>query len=215
MEYLWINKNNNKNLILIFNGWAMNETPFKHLKSSNFDVLTVYDYRSLDFDFSKFGFEKYEKKYLICWSMGVFCANKFKNILDLFDKKIAINGTFQIVSDDFGIPKKIYHITAKLLNENSREKFIKNMFKNGTINPNITITREIKELQEELFKIAELELKDETDYDKIIISSDDRIIPSKNQINFWKAKGKENKIQIINSTHCPFEMYSSFEEIIC
>ena len=72
MQYFWLNqKKENKKLILFFNGWGMNEAPVNHLKNDDFDVLILFDYRNFDFDFNQFDFSKYEKKYLICWSMGV------------------------------------------------------------------------------------------------------------------------------------------------
>ena len=212
MKYFWLNKKNNKNLIVFFNGWAMNETPVKHLKTDGFDILFLFDYRNLDFNFLEFDFSKYEKKYLICWSMGVFAANNFINTFNNFDYKVAINGTNKIVDDDFGIPEKIYKITAKFLNEDSLDKFIKNMFKGGKLNPEITITRSIGELREELFEIQKKSFSSEIKFDKAIISNDDRIIPTKNQLNFWKNKAE---IDLIESTHCPFKNYSNWQDFIC
>lgn len=214
MQYFWLNKNeNNKKLILFFNGWAMNETPLKHLECEDYDVLVLFDYRDLNFDFEKFDFSKYEKKYLICWSMGVYVSNLFKTYLEGFDKKIAINGTAKIIDDNFGIPKKIYNITVKFLNEDSCDKFIKNMFDNGKLNPEITITRKLNELKDELINIQKLELYDYLKFDYALISDNDRIIPSKNQMAYWNLYNTQ--IKEINSTHCPFELYSKWTEILC
>ena len=213
MQYFWLNnKKENKKLILFFNGWAMNETPVKHLKSDDFDVLVLFDYRNLDFDLSQFDFSKYELKYLICWSMGVYASNLFKKYLQDFDKKIAINGTTKIIDDNFGIPEKIYKITIKLLNEDSCDKFIKNMFDNGKLNPEITITRELSELKEELISIQKINLKEELNFNLAIISNNDKIVPTKNQIDFWQYK---TKIKQIDSTHCPFEKFKSWMELLC
>lgn len=215
MKHLWLNKNNNKNLILFFNGWAMNETAVKHLDCSNYDILMVSDYRKIDFDFSNFDFSKYEKKYLIAWSMGVYVSNLYKKELLNFDKKIAINGTNKIIDDDFGIPKKVYKVTVKYLNEDSKDKFILNMFKGGAdrLNPAIKINRPLEELKEELIEIQKIEIKETLDFDKIIISKDDRIVPTKNQINFYQSLNKN--YEFIESTHCPFEIYSSWNDLIC
>ncbi|MBQ7287984.1 MAG: DUF452 family protein [Candidatus Gastranaerophilales bacterium] len=213
MQYFWLNKKDeNKKLILFFNGWAMNETPVQHLKNDDFDVLVLFDYRDVDFNLAQFNFSKYDEKYLVCWSMGVYVANLFKKDLFDFDKKIAINGTTSIIDDNFGIPEKIYKITVKLMNEDSCDKFIKNMFDNGKLNPNITITRSLAELKEELISIQKIELKEELAFDKAIISELDRIVPTKNQLNFWQNK---TKIEKINSTHCPFEIYSKWTDLIC
>lgn len=211
MQYFWLNKKDNKKLVLIFNGWGMNETPFKHLNCNDYDVLIVFDYRNIDFDFSIFNFEKYKEKYLICWSMGVYISGLFKNILNKFNKKTAINGTTSIVSNDFGIPEKIYNATIKFLNEDTKDKFIKNMFNGGKLNPKITITRNLDELKDELIKIKELKIADSVCFDRVIISDNDKIIPSKNQINFWNKKAP---YEIISSTHCPFDLYKNIEELL-
>ena len=115
MQYFWLNKKDeNKKLILFFNGWAMNETPVQHLKNDDFDVLVLFDYRDVDFNLAQFDFSKYDEKYLVCWSMGVYVANLFKKDLIDFDKKIAINGTTSII-DDKGI--EIKHFEDSLINE--------------------------------------------------------------------------------------------------
>ena len=212
MQYFWLNKTKENNKLIVFlNGWGMNETPVKHLKYNDFDVLILFDYKNLEFNFKEFEFDKYEKKYLISWSMGVYVASLFKNVFNSFDKKIAINGTTKIIDDDFGIPKKIYNITTKYLNEESRDKFIKNMFDNGKLNPNITITRELPELKDELISIQKIVLKDELGFDTAIISKNDKIVPYKNQLNFWQNKAL---IKEINATHCPFEEYSAWSELL-
>ncbi len=210
MDYFWLNKKNNDKLILIFNGWGMNETPFKHLLCENYDVLIFSDYKNFNLDLKTFNFDKYSKKYLLAWSMGVYTSGLFYETLNKFDRKIAINGTGKIVDDNFGIPNRIYDVTVKFLNETSLDKFIKNMF-NNKLNPEITITREIEDLREELIKIKNLKIEKLLDFDKVIISTLDRIIPSKNQINFWKNK---TEIIKITSTHCPFNQFKTFEEIL-
>lgn len=213
MQYFWLKKSDeNKKLILFFNGWAMNETPINHLCADDYDILILFDYRNIDLDLSQFDFSKYDEKYLVCWSMGVYVACLFKDELKSFNKKIAINGTTKIIDDNYGIPEKIYKITVKFLNEDSCDKFIKNMFDNGRLNPNITITRTLKELKEELILIQKILLQDELSFDLAIVSDNDRIVPTKNQINFWQDK---SKIKLINSTHCPFEKFKNWSDLLC
>lgn len=212
MQFKWLNKENNKNLILFLNGWAMNESAVANLEKDGFDILMLSDYRNVDFGLTQFDFEKYDKKYLVCWSMGVYVSNLFKEELDKFDKKIAINGTNKIIDNDFGIPEKIYKVTTKFLNESSLDKFIKNMFDAGNLNPSIIITKSVEELREELISIQKIELSEELKFDYALISNDDRIVPTKNQIAFWQNKAP---YKLINSTHCPFEIFKSWREIIC
>lgn len=213
MQYFWLNKQeNNKNLIVFFNGWAMNETPVKHLKCDDYDVLVLFDYRNLNFNLNRFDFSKYDKKHLICWSMGVYAANLFYQDLINFDSKTAINGTTKIIDNNFGIPEKIYKVTVKFLNEDSLDKFINNMFNKGKLNPEITITRTLEELKEELISIQKIELKEELKFDKAIISNNDRIVPTKNQINFWQDRAEFEEVE---GTHCMFENYKSWKELLC
>ncbi len=213
MQYFWLNKqDNNKKLIVFFNGWAMNQTPVEHLKKENYNILVLFDYRSFDLDLSIFEFDKYDKKYLIAWSMGVMVCNLFNEYLSSFDKKIAINGTAKIVDNEFGIPSKIYKVTTRYLNEKSKEKFIKNMFQGGILNPNIKITRNIEELKQELVSIENLRIDCELKFDKAIVSTLDRIIPAQNQLAFWSNRAE---IEQIDSTHCPFESYNSWQDLLC
>ena len=216
MEYQWLNKKEENNkLIVFFNGWAMNETPVSHLASENYDILMFFDYRKLNDIISTLDLTKYVEKNLVAFSMGVYAANKFAKILNSFDRKVAVNGTNKIVDNNFGIPEKIYKITVKFLNEDSLDKFIKNMFKGGEINPEIKITRTLEELKEELIEIQKITFEDEIKYDKALISNDDRIIPTKNQVAFWKNWGNGAKFEIIDGTHCPFKNYNSWREILC
>lgn len=213
MEYIWLNKKeDNKKIIIFFNGWGMNETPVKHLKASDSDVLMLFDYRDFNFNLSQFDLSKYEKKYLICWSMGVYASCLFYDFLNDFDKKIAINGTTKIIHNDYGIPEKIYKVTVKFLNEDSCDKFIKNMFDNGKLNPNITITKTLPELKEELISIQNIKLDKELNFDKAFVSLNDKIVPAKNQINFWNNK---TKIEEISATHCPFEEFEQWADLLC
>jgi len=126
MKYKWLNKNdNNREVIIFFNGWGMDDCVIKHLDSENYNILMFYDYNDLVFDFKSFDFDLYAKRYLIAWSMGVMVATNF----------------------------------------------------------------DIK-------------------YDKIILSSDDKIIPTKNQIAFWGIKPN------IDSGHAPFNHFKKWSELL-
>ena len=63
MKYKWLNKKNNKKVILFFNGWGMDDSVVKHLNPEDYDVIMYYDYNSLDADFSPV--ENYFEKYCI------------------------------------------------------------------------------------------------------------------------------------------------------
>ncbi len=213
MKSYWLNKKEeNDKLILFLNGWGMNETPVKHLKCEDYDVLILYDYNDFAFDFSGLNFSKYREKNLIAWSMGVYVSNMFKNIFSDFNKKIAINGTNKMIDNQFGIAKKIYDITIKLFNNKTCEKFIQNMFDDDKIPNYITISRPLENLKNELVAIKEISLKENLSFDFALVSLSDKIISSKNQLAFWENK---TIIKKINSSHCPFELFSKWSDLLC
>jgi len=209
MESLWLNKKNNKNLIVFFNGWAMTETIVSHLEYGDNDILMFYDYRKLDIE--NFNFSRYKNKFLVAWSMGVYITNLFYDKLKDFNKKIAVNGTFFPIDNNYGIIEKIYNLTVNNFNEASCKKFVRRMF----INKELIFNRTIQELKDELVSIKQYtttSLQKTLQYNKVIISLKDKIIPTKNQINFWKDK--DVIIENIDCGHYPFGIFNSWNEII-
>lgn len=207
----YLRDNASKNLIVFFCGWAMDEKPFKKLQVNDFDVLFVFDYSDLTLDFD---FSKYEKKVLLAFSYGVFITS----IIELpdFDLKIAINGTLKPIDKDFGIATKIFDLTLNSITEESMRKFYSRMFDREE-DYNFFLEnlpqRDAKGCKKELAKIKEYyeNYKDnEFSYDKVIISDDDKIIPTKSQLNFWQGVGIKN----VNSNHFLFYKFKSFNEII-
>ena len=201
MKINWLNKNNNSKLIVFFNGWGMDERVIKHLSYNDYDVLTICDYNKIepiDFDFSK-----YSGKNLICWSMGVFIANLFYEQFNEFDNIIAINGTQKPIDDNYGIPTTIYNLTVDNFNDLSCAKFMQKV--STSIEPS---GRSTEELKEELIAIRDLKVDNYLTFNKAIISTKDRIIPSKNQMNFWK------NAQVIDGAHYIFDKYTSWDELI-
>ena len=74
MKYEWLNRENNSEIIVFFNGWGMDENIVSHLDFDGYDVLMFYDYNSLETDFDFSLLNKYSKRYLTAWSMGVMIA---------------------------------------------------------------------------------------------------------------------------------------------
>ena len=203
MEYKWLNKKNNKNLIIFFNGWGMDESIVNHLEFENNDLLMFYDYNSLDTNFDFSLLEIYKNKYLIAWSMGVMTATLFE--ID-YVSKTAINGTLKPIDDKYGIPKRIYDLTLKGFSEKSAEIFIKNMFSEPVKLP--IIKRSTENQKSELEALTHYSSNFNFKYDRIILSSEDKIIPTKNQIAFW---GTEPNIK---SGHAPFNHFGKWSELL-
>ncbi len=211
MNFVWLNKDEkNSSLIVFFNGWGFDETAVKHLGTDGFDVLALFDYRNFEMNFEQFSFEKYDKKYLIAWSMGVYVSNLFKPEFDCFDRKIAINGTQKMIDDEFGIPKRIYNLTLSRFNEQSSKKFVQNMF-NGEVDGSVKPKRSTDDLKAELESINNIVLKDFLKFDKAFISTEDKIVPSKNQIDYWLNR---TSTQLLSAPHYPFYQFSEWKELL-
>ena len=128
MEKVWINRQNAPELLLFFNGWGMDEKPFKHLETSkDLDVLMVYDYTNLDnaHDLCN-DFADYKSVHLVAWSLGVFVAAKVLAGIKFASTK-AINGTLMPIDENEGIAPIIFQGTIDSWGEVARIKFNRRM----------------------------------------------------------------------------------------
>lgn len=211
MKYKWITKNyKNDNLIYFFNGWGMDENVLNILKKPlDTDILMFYDYQNLDINNDVFDeCLKYKNKYLISWSMGVMISTIFAHKLGKLNKKIAINGTIKPIDDNYGILKKIYDLTISNFNELSCKKFFQRMFVNN-LNINLPI-KPLDELKNELICLKNYKGDENFSFDLVYISEYDKIITSKNQLNFWNNRNE--KIVMLNCGHFPFFNFKSLNE---
>ncbi len=231
MQSHWLNKQNNDKLIIFFTGWSFDYKPFEFLDYEDFDVLILYDYnlnpRPLRerekfvnelCEFTNLG-EGYKQYYLIAWSMGVFMAYQMRNELPKFNKKIAINGTPFPVDDEFGIPQKPFLLTLRHAKTGLEGKFYQNIFdkpeefeRYQTAPVERSIENREQELKTLYAKIKETDKTYETYYDKALVSNNDKIIPTKNQLNFWQNKVP---VEILESGHFPYYNFKSWNEILC
>lgn len=210
MQYYWINKKGNKKLTVFFNGWGMDEKSVQHMDSADFDIVVFFDYRNTDTDENIFDeINKYKEVYVAGWSMGVMMSTLFENKINDIISKIAIAGTPVPIDDKFGIPTKIYNLTANNFNDLSKKKFLRNMF---AVDNSKFINRTTEELKEEL--IAQKSYKAiETSFTKAIIPTSDKVIPTQNQFNYWEKK-PDTKIQTVECGHYPFFAIRNWSEII-
>lgn len=229
MKSYWLNKQNNKKLIVFFAGWSFDEKPFKSNfgnidflshDCTEYDVLMVYDYNEISAPKElKICLKNYEKKYLISWSMGVFTAYLFKDLFANFECKIAINGTVTPVDNEFGIPVKMFELTLKHAEKGLEGKFYQNVFLNENdfeIYSKTPVQRSIENRVSELENLYELikntNINYEKFYDFAIVSDFDKIIPPKNQIASHKKNNTPTKS--LPYGHFPFYNFSSWDEII-
>lgn len=219
MKSCWLNKQDNKNLIVFFTGWSFDEKPFFKLGCSNSDVLFIYDYNDLSVPNELLKLSNYTNKTLITWSMGVYVAYLLKDLFKDFETKVAINGTVTPVDNDCGIPIKMFELTLKHAAKGLEGKFYQNLFTDekhfGLYMQNPverSIENRVSEL-ENLYKQIKTSVSDyEKFYDFSIVSEFDKIIPAKNQI----ASHQKNNVPIVtlNCGHFPFYEFSSWDEII-
>lgn len=215
MQYHWLNKQNNEKLIIFFAGWSFDFKPFEFLDCKDYDVLFVYDYNEIS---ELPTIENYSEKYLISWSMGVFTAYLLRENFKDFDKKIAINGTPYPVHDEFGIPYKPFLLTLRHAKTGLEGKFYRNIFlqeeefeKYSNTPVERTIENRENELKSLYEKIKSTEIIYEKFYDFALISNFDKIIPTKNQINFWQTNAPYKALE---SGHFPFYNFKSWKDIL-
>lgn len=219
MKSYWLNKQNNKKIIVFFAGWSFDETPFKFLDCSDYDVLFIYDYNEISNLPELTNFNNYEEKNLICWSMGVFAAYLLKDLFKDFNLKIAINGTITPVHNEYGIPVKLFELTLKHAKIGLEGKFYQNVFQTEDEYQKYTsapVQRTIDNRVSELTNLYELiknkSITIEKFYDKAIVSDFDKIIPPQNQINSHNSNGVQ--IVELECGHFPFYEYKSWKEIL-
>lgn len=215
MQYNWLNRKNNKKLIMFFCGWSFDNNPFERLVCGNFDVLMFYDYKNHELPVE---IPQYSEYYLITWSMGVYIAYLLREKLPEFKEKIAINGTPFPIHNEWGIPERTFDLTLKFVDTGLQGKFQRNLFKEEsdyekyTKNP---VSREIPEQAAELLElknyIYQAEISYDKFYDRAIISSADKIVPTRNQINCWKNRADT---VVIESGHFPFYDFEAWEDIL-
>ena len=206
MKHFWLNKTNtNKKLIIFFNGWGMDEKIVSHLECEDYDVVVLYDYNDLELDIESLNLSQYTEKHIIAWSMGVMIATLFD--FGEIKTSTAICGTPFAIDNEYGIPERIYNLTIKGFSETSSKKFMERMF---IEKPSIESfsDRTFDSKLSELKKMLEYKPNTKFNYTKAIVGTDDKIIPTKNQLNYW-----DNPITI-HSGHCPFMLYKKWAELL-
>ena len=207
MKYKWLNNSGNKNLIVFFCGWGGSYDCIS-LNFDGYDILFLYDYRT--FEPLNFDFAKYDNKYLVAWSMGVYVCNYYYEIFKGFDKYIAINGTQKPIDDNYGIPEKIYNLTVNNFNELSCKKFVSKM--SPILNMSDYCKRSTEELKKELISIQNLKVDKYLTFNRAIISLQDKIIPAKNQLNWWNKQGIQTEEK--DAHHYLFDLYKNWSDLI-
>lgn len=219
MNCIWLHQDNNDKLLLFFNGWGGDEHPFQRMTSANYDVLMLNDYRDLTFPEEAFNaVHAYKEVHVVAWSFGVWVAQcVLMPLKDQLQSAMAINGTFQPVSAQYGIPEPIIRGTLSNLSERNLVKFQRRMLKNNedwkqfeSVKPQ----RSLDELENELFLLTQhfqVGKMKEGFYDRALIGADDRIIPTANQKAFWTERVA---VKELDHGHFCFFAFQSWDEVL-
>lgn len=211
MKNFWLNKNNNKKLVVFFSGWGMDEKSVQHIICDDFDVLSFFDYRNLKIDEKIFDqINSYPEVYISAWSMGVMVSAIFEARICNVASKIAIAGTLFPIDDKYGIPNKIYDLTLNNFNDLSKRKFLRKMF---AVDETKFINRNTCELKDELVALKNMKISSDIFFDKAFVPLQDKIIPVQNQFAFWHTR-PQTKIIEINCGHYPFFKLKSWMDIL-
>lgn len=170
----------------------MDWRPFTTLTAEGYDIMVVWDYRDLTFNWKQV--LTYDEVCLIAWSMGVFAASLTIHEIDSrITKRIAVNGTLDPIHDSRGIPRAIYHGTINSLAPNTLRKFYRRMCSERqqfeTFSANLP-RRTVSELIDELHAIEDYTIfhtPQITTWDLAIISREDGIFPVENQCTAWRG----------------------------
>ncbi|WP_104696802.1 MULTISPECIES: pimeloyl-ACP methyl esterase BioG family protein [unclassified Helicobacter] len=191
--------------IVFFSGFGNPKEFFSHLTKGQKTIVFVSDYQDNSLDLS---FLKDKKITLVAWSMGVAIANRFlPNNLEI-KKRVAINGTLEGIHPSKGISPAVFRYTIKHFD---LEKFKANLFGDDlpqAVNFNFhhleSLIKELENLYNTLTTIPYYPQK----WDRAIVSIDDKIFASKNQIRSWET------CQIIkkNAPHFVFLNFKSWDD---
>lgn len=195
MRQEWLARTGGAELTLVFGGWALGSAPFVGLGGGQ-DLLFVDDYRTLDSDLPEIA--GYDRFRLLAYSFGVAsAAHWLARTCHRPARLVAVNGTLFPADPERGIKPEIVAATADGLSEPSFARFCRHAGLTETP-PALAIA----ERREELLAIIRRGAGPQTRFDRIWISTRDRIIPTHAQEMAWAGQARE--IRRLDAPHVPF-----------
>ncbi len=220
MQIEFINKQKSNKLLLFFTGWGHCPNTLSQIKTTGFDVAVAFDYRQKPnpTDLQKI-INLYDEVHLLAWSFGVFVANEVLQGVKLHSS-IAINGSISPISNDKGIPIRIFNKTLQTITPENLQKFNLRMCNNNEAQayyskckPNRTFAEQKQELQF-LKDWATNTPTDTNIFQSAYISSNDKIFTPQNLQNAWEQLLPKSKIKIMEAPHFPFYLHNDILEIL-
>jgi pimeloyl-[acyl-carrier protein] methyl ester esterase len=217
VEAKWLHKQDRERILVFCAGWGMDERPFQKLDANCYDVLILYNFKKITSDSEIRGvINRYREKILIGWSMGVWCGQKLFKNRTTFDRTIAVNGTLCPIHDHYGIPRDLFFSTLQKWSPETRMKFYRRMCRDkglmSTFLENMP-ARGVEDQKEELagyLQSADCIDSSESIYSEIIVSDNDLVVATSNQVAFWEGC----KTTILAGSHFPFYQWKSWDELL-
>lgn len=192
MNCRFVSQQGHERLILVFAGWAMDDTPFRHLRREGYDIAVVWDYRDLNIDWSFTA--PYCEICVVAWSLGVYAsAVSTYGIDDRITRRVAVNGTLWPVDRLRGIPEEVFAGTHDALDSRQLRKFFRRMCGSAELFADFCTRmpdRPVYELRQELEAFYPLPLLQHSPvkrWDVAVIGTDDAIFPAVNQWRAWQG----------------------------
>ena len=205
MKSKFIKRNTSERLILIFAGWGMDWRPFAMLDHPGYDLLVIWDYRELSFNWKPFF--RYDEICLIAWSTGVFAASvTIHEIEPRITLRIAVNGTLTPIDELHGIRPSLWRGLQNTLSPGTLKKYqrrICNSQKQYEFLKENSPRRTIADLKEELeaFETHTIfHVEQMNRWDMAIVGQHDAIFPFPNQLEAWKGVAP---VRMFDSGHFP------------
>lgn len=215
MEAKWIAHNGAPKLILFFCGWGFDERCVGHLDTCGYDVVALYDYRSLQ---APVGItDGYSDITVVAWSFGVWVANRSLALGEIqANKAFAIAGSTNPVSDTEGIPIAIFTGTVATLSVTSMSKFISRICGGARRRDALVALmpqRDFYDQKEELISLKQhfdnWNTPNNTIWTSALIATNDGIFSYKNLARHWG-----DKAITINDAHLCFGNISSWHQLL-
>ncbi|MCU0366082.1 MAG: DUF452 family protein [Bacteroidales bacterium] len=210
---------NNRDLIILFGTWGIDEKAFSNLCTDRFDFILFYNY-SADEPLILPEMKTYRRVTVIGWSLGVWAAEFYSRRLGIRpDLTIAINGTPVAADDHYGVPLKIFEATLNNITNYSMAKFYLRVFGNKSSferNRPIIPSRSVKSLHDELRWIYNRMMEPvQTGFvwDYSLIGTEDRVFRASNLISYWNMHPETRQI-IVESPHYLFDNWKTLDELI-
>lgn len=183
----------------------MDWRPFASLSHPGYDIVVVWDYTELSFNWKKFF--NYHEICLLAWSMGVFAASlTIHEIEPRITMRIAVNGTLTPIDERRGIPPAIWSGTHNTLSPSTWRKFQRRMCTSApqyAAFAGVAPHRTLQSLRDELYALETytmFHVEQITDWDMAIVGKHDGIFPAANQREAWRDVAP---VRILDAGHLP------------